>query len=102
MCRIGALRDDLSLCIDRNFNCVEAELDAKSIIDILNSPRGTNTPISSLVDECRLLATRIPQVRFKHCYREANRSADKLAKQGAVQEEQFILFKVHLWTLLMG
>ena len=88
---LWAFRDGLSLCIDRNFNCVEVELDAKSIIDTLNSPRGTNTPNSSLVDDYRLLATWIPQVRFKHCYREAYRSADKLAKLGAAQEDQFIL-----------
>lgn len=89
---LWALHDGLLLCIEKNLNCVEVELDAKYIVDILNSPRGTSSVLSSLVDDCRLLATWITRIRFKHCYRKANKSVDKLAKLGTAQEEPFILF----------
>ena len=32
---LWALRDSLSLCVDRNFSTVEVDLDAKSVIDVL-------------------------------------------------------------------
>lgn len=34
---LWALRDRLLLCINRNFNAIEVELDAKSIIDVLST-----------------------------------------------------------------
>ena len=62
----------------------------------------TNSLVSPQVNDCRLLATQIHQICFKHCFREANRSADRLDRMGAVQESQFfIFFCVHLWTYLV-
>ncbi|XP_075634762.1 uncharacterized protein LOC142607222 [Castanea sativa] len=37
-------------------------------------------------------AKRIPQVRFKHCYREANRCDDKLARMGGQQSIDFTVY----------
>ena len=34
----------------------------------------------------------IPQVRLKHCFREANYCADALAKFGADMEDDFVVF----------
>lgn len=34
---LWALQDRLLLCINRNFNAIEVELDAKSIIDVLST-----------------------------------------------------------------
>lgn len=79
-------------CVDRNFSTVEVDLDAKSVIDVLTSPSCSNNLTLPLVDDCRLLATKIPQIRFNHCYREANRSVDKLARLGAVQDSCFEIF----------
>ena len=44
------------------------------------------------MDDCRQLASRVSQIRFDHCYREANRSADMLARIGAQQSSSFILY----------
>ena len=78
-----ALRDRLLICVHRNFNAVEVELDAKAVIDVLSASKSTSSLVAPLVDDCRQLATQIHQIRFKHCFREANRSADKLARMGA-------------------
>ena len=89
---LWALCNGLSLCVDRNFSTVEVDLDAKSVIDVLTSPSCSNNLTLPLVDDCRLLATKIPQIRFNHCHREANRSVDKLARLGAVQDSCFEIF----------
>jgi len=44
------------------------------------------------MEDCRQLATQIPQVRFMHVYREANRVADHLAKLGSSMESDFVVF----------
>ena len=38
------------------------------------------------------MANRLPQVRFRHIYREANRCADFLASLGTLLETDFIIF----------
>ena len=78
--------------VHRNFNVVEVELDAKAIIDVIYASNCTNSLVAPLVDDCRQLATQVHQIRFKHCFQEANRSADKLARMGATQDSQFKLF----------
>ena len=49
--------------------------------------------MSPLLDDCRMLATRFRRICFKHCYREANRCADKLASLGASQSLDFIVLQ---------
>ena len=49
--------------------------------------------MSPLLDDFRTLATRFHRICFKHCYREANRCADKLAGLGARQSVDFIVFQ---------
>ena len=36
--------------------------------------------------------TQFHRIQFKHCYREANRCADALARRGAEQDIDFISF----------
>lgn len=100
-CRIGkttsfiaelwALCDGLNLCISHNFAAVEVELDAKAIVDAITNLNYINVFVSSIMDDCRLLVSRIPQVCFRHCYREANRCADALARMGGSQASDFVL-----------
>lgn len=80
------------ICVQRNFNVVEVEMDAKAVIDVISASNCTNNLIAPLSVDCRQLPTQIHQIRFKHCFQEANRSADKLARMGAVQDNQFKLF----------
>ena len=82
MAELWALHDGLNVCISRNFAVMEVELDAKAIVDAIANLNYTNVFVSSLMDDCRLLVSRIPHICFRHCYREANRCADALACMG--------------------
>ena len=61
---LWALRNWLLLYINRNFNAIEVELDAKSIIDVLSTSNCSNSLASPMVDDCRLLATQIHHIQF--------------------------------------
>lgn len=92
LAELWAIRDGLMLCIDRNLAMVEVELDANAVVDMLANPLYSNNAISPLIEDCRYLVSQIPHVRIKHCYREANRCADKLARMGANQNLNLIFY----------
>lgn len=92
MAELWALRDGLKCCIDQNFEVVVVELDARAVIDILSNLNSPNLVVCSLVDDCRWMIAQIPQVLIKHCYREANRCADRLANMGGKQRTDFISY----------
>ena len=54
----------------------------------LDHPNG----IDILVADCRKFLKDIPQVRIRHCYREANKCVDALARRGALLSRDFINF----------
>ncbi|KAK9990476.1 hypothetical protein SO802_025461 [Lithocarpus litseifolius] len=68
MAELWAIWDGLMLCVDRNLVMVEIELDAKSIVDILQNSQYTNNSLSAIIENCRYLISIIPQIRIKHCY----------------------------------
>jgi len=70
---------------------VEVEIDASAAVSLLSQATHTNGELSSFIDDCRNLMKSIPQVRLKHCFREANRCADALAKFEANMEDDFIV-----------
>ena len=72
--------EGLLLCSNLNISALEVELDAKSIVDALDNPSYVNNVISPLLDDCKLLISRIPLFCIKHCFRQANRCADSLAR----------------------
>ncbi|KAL0000009.1 hypothetical protein SO802_019611 [Lithocarpus litseifolius] len=86
------LRDGLLLCSSCNFRCVEIELDAKAIIDMLLNSNYVNILVSPILDDCRQLISNFSQVRIRHCYREANQCADKLARMGSSHNLDFAIF----------
>ncbi|KAK9988172.1 hypothetical protein SO802_028411 [Lithocarpus litseifolius] len=92
LAELWALRDGLNLCLSYNFDVVEVELDAKAIVDAISNPKYTNVFVSPLMEDCRLLVSRIPHIRIRHCYREANRCADGLARLGGLQATDFVMF----------
>ena len=61
---------------------MEVEVDASSVVSLLANAAETNSEIASLVDDCRDMLNRIPQAQIKHCYREGNKCADRLARLG--------------------
>ena len=58
------MRDDLTLCLNRNFLVVIIDLDAKAVINVISIPNQPNSIISSIVNDCRHLVSKIPQTRF--------------------------------------
>lgn len=72
---------------------IEIEIDAKSIVELLNNPRAVESVVSTLVDDCRYIISQLPRVRVKHCFREVNRCADVLARLGSNQENVFLVFR---------
>ena len=90
---LWGLCDGLQLCCYRDFDSLEVEINAKAILDALLNPEYVNNIVSPLLDDCRMLATRFRRICFKHCYREANRCADKLASLGASQSLDFIVLQ---------
>ncbi|KAK7858949.1 hypothetical protein CFP56_009614 [Quercus suber] len=67
-------------------------MDAKIIIDALSSHTKANTIVSSIMDDCRQLIAQIPQARFEHIYKEANKCADFLARLGSSLDVEFTIF----------
>ena len=89
---LWGLKDGLMLCCNMNISCLIVELDAKMVVDVLKNSNHVNYIISPILDDCKRLASRFHQIQFSHCYRQANRCADMLARIGADQEAKFILF----------
>lgn len=89
---LWALRDGLNLCKNHNLLSVKIDIDAKAIIDLLVSSLDANKNAFPLVDDCRQMISQLSQVRIRHCYREANSCADCLARIGAKQARNFILY----------
>ena len=90
---LWGLRDGLQLCCCRNFGSIEVEIDAKAILDSLLNPNYVNYIVSPLLEDCKTLATRFRRICFKHCFREVNCCADKLASLGSSQSLDFIIYQ---------
>lgn len=97
---LWALRDGLFLCLQAQVQALIVEMDAKVLVDALTNQNNSNVIISSLMDDCRQLAAQIPQVRYRHVYREVNRCADHLAKLGSSLDVDFVVFSNPLVDIL--
>ena len=89
---LWGLRDGLLLCSSLNISRLIVEIDAKVLVDVIKNSAYVNQIISPILDDCRQLMTSFQQVQLKHCYREANRCADMMARIGADQELEYVLF----------
>ena len=92
LAELWVLRDGLQLCLEMHAQFVVIKVDAKAIVESLNSPTFSSSSVSPLMDECKHMANRLPQVMFSHIFREANRCADFLASLGTLLENDFIIF----------
>ena len=100
---LWGLRDRILQCLNLHLLAIKIKIDAKSIVELLNNPRAAENVVSTLVDDCRYLISQLPRVRVKHCFREANRCADVLARLGSNQENDFLVFRsplVDVWDFL--
>ena len=86
-----ALRDGLILALKLGITHLLVELDAKVVVDLVLSRKPSNSPYSSLLNDCRFLLSQLQQVRINHAFREANCYADSLAKGGCNLLEDFVV-----------
>ena len=89
---LWGLREGLKLCCNLNILCLEVEMDAKSIVDVLGNPDYVNNIISPILDDCRQLITRFHQVYIKHCFRQTNQCANGLAKMSLRMNADFLIY----------
>ena len=61
-------------------------------MDVLGNSSYANNIISPILDDCRLLASSIQQIRIKYCFCQANHCADSLAKMSFNQVVDFSSF----------
>ena len=86
------MREGLQLCCNLNISCLEVEMDAKTIVDAVGNPDYVNNIISPILDDCRLLISKIHHVCFKHCFQQANQCANGLAKKSFRMIANFIRY----------
>ena len=89
---LWGLRDGLFMCSNLNIPFLIVEMDAKSIVEIFCKSGYVNDVISPILDDCRMLITKLQQVQFRHCFRQSNQCADALARLGANQDLDFRIF----------
>ena len=89
---LQGLKDRLLQCLNLHLPVIEIEIDAKSIVDLLNNPKATNNVVSPLVDDCRYLISQHSWVRIKQCFKETNRCAVALARLNSNQAYDFCVF----------
>ena len=89
---LWALHDGLRLCIALKLLAMIIELDAKLIVDLLQKSDGHRNCIDALVSDCKTELENIPRVQINHCYYEANKCADALARRGAMLSQDFVIF----------
>ena len=78
------------LCLE--VSSVIIELDAKLFVDLLQNEDSHQNCIDALVSDCKSELRAIPMVQIQHCYREANKCADSLARRGALLSQDFVVF----------
>ena len=78
------------LCLE--VSSVIIELDAKLFVDLLQNEDSHQNCIDALVSDCKSELRAIPMVQIQHCYREANKCTDALARRGALLSQDFVVF----------
>ena len=89
---LWALWNGLNMCIELNLPAVIIELDAKLVVDLLKKAGGSLNGNDVIVVDCKENLKKIPRTIIKHCFREANKCADALAKRGALLSQDFLSF----------
>nr|POE67484.1 hypothetical protein CFP56_51155 [Quercus suber] len=89
---IQALRDGIRLCIALKLLAMEIELDAKVVIDLVRKDSNNLNSFDALVADYKERLKKIPNVRLMHCFREANKCANNLARRGALLDQDFVVF----------
>ena len=80
------------LCCNLNIYCLEVEMDAKSIVEVLQNTSYVNHVISLILDDYRHLISWFQNVCIKHCFRQANQCANGLARMSFRLNADFLVF----------
>ena len=100
---LWALRDGINLCIDLNLTNVLIEMDAKIVVDLLLKGEEKIHGNDVLIADCKEGSKKISRVRIQHCYREASKCADALARIGALLSQDFVIFhSPPPWLMLLS
>lgn len=89
---LWALRDGIQLCIALKIHAMIIELDVKIVVDLLQKETHNQNGLDAILGDCRAGLREIPRVQIQHCYREANKCADALARRGALLPQDFVVF----------
>lgn len=90
---LWGLRDGLQLAVDLNIKNLIIEIDARAVINSITKPMtDLFSQHISLIHDCRALLQLLESFQLKHTYREGNKVADILAKEGIMQQNTFVLF----------
>ena len=92
---LWALRNGLIIAKDLGLNNLIVELDALSVVHMINNDT-SNLLIEPLLSDCKSLYREIPNKQIQHVYREANQCADALARLGSSVISSFAIFVVPL------
>ncbi|KAK9991878.1 hypothetical protein SO802_026863 [Lithocarpus litseifolius] len=87
-----ALRDGIRLCIALKIPVVIIELDAQVVVDLLKKNASHPSGIGALVSDYKNGLKEISMVQIQHCYQEAKKCADTLARRGALLSQDFVIF----------
>ena len=90
---LWAIHDGINLCIDLNLTNVVIELDAKIVVNLLLKEEGNTIDNDVIIVDCKEGLWRIPRVWVQHCFREANKCADALARRGTVSPQDFVIYQ---------
>ena len=88
---LWALRNGLIIAKDLGLNNLIVELDALSVVHMINNDT-SNLLIEPLLSDCNSLYREIPNKQIQHVYREANQCADTLARLGSSVVSSFFVF----------
>lgn len=60
LAKLWPLRDGLIICLNLRVGTLEVELDAQTVVELMNNDKISNAINSSLVADCRLLNAQVP------------------------------------------
>ena len=91
MAELWALREGLAISKELGLNNLIVELDALSVVMLMNN-NFVNLLMELLLTDCRNLLQSFPSKRVVHTFREANQCTDVLARLRARSDPFFVVF----------
>ncbi|KAH7837193.1 hypothetical protein Vadar_010839 [Vaccinium darrowii] len=94
MAEAWALRDGLELAIEENIKCLDAEVDALVITQLITQRHLECHLLSNVIYDWRSLVEKFEAIAIKHIHCEANHCADALTKDPPISVGDFYIYLV--------